>query len=42
MTSDHPVQDLSRMIERKGSEMELKSVLGQVKDFDPWRPENRL
>ena len=42
LTADHPVQELSKMIERKGNEMELKSVLGEVKGFDPWKPENRL
>ena len=42
MTADHPVLELSKMIERKGSEMELKSVLGEVKGFDPWKQENRL
>ena len=42
MTADYPVQELSKMIERKGNEMELRSVLGEVKGFDPWKAENRL
>ncbi|GAX82227.1 hypothetical protein CEUSTIGMA_g9655.t1 [Chlamydomonas eustigma] len=42
MTADYPVHELSKMIERKGYEMELKSVLGEVKGFDPWKSENRI
>lgn len=42
LTADYPVVDLSRMIDRKGNEMELKQVLSEVKGFDPWKAENRL
>jgi hypothetical protein len=42
MTADYPVQELSKMIARKGYEMELRSVLGEVKGFDLWKPENRI
>ncbi len=42
MTADQPVQELTKIIDRKGLEMELKSVLGEVKGFDPWKAENRL
>ncbi|MEW5303397.1 MAG: hypothetical protein WDW38_001723 [Sanguina aurantia] len=40
-TEDYGVQEISRLIEQKGSEMELRSVMKDV-GFDPWKTENRV
>lgn len=41
-TADYPAQEIAKLIERKGGEIELKQILSEVKSFDPWKPENRL
>lgn len=40
-TADHAVEEIATMIEEKGSEMEMKSIMKEV-GFDPWKKENRL
>lgn len=40
-TEDYGVQEINRLIEQKGSEMELRSVMKDV-GFDPWKTENRV
>ena len=41
-TADISIGEIKRMIERKSKEMELRSVLSEVKGFDPWMEKNRL
>lgn len=41
-TSDMSIEEVKRTIARKGGEMELRSVLSEVKGFDPWKESNRI
>jgi hypothetical protein len=41
-TSDLSIQEIMRTISRKGGEMELRSVLAEVKGYDPWKEGNRI
>ena len=40
-TADLRVTDIVRMIEEKATEMEMKSVMADVK-YDPFKPEHRI
>ncbi|KAF5842621.1 hypothetical protein DUNSADRAFT_6091 [Dunaliella salina] len=39
--ADRRAEEITRLMEEKGTELETRSVLKEVK-FDPWKPENRL
>ena len=41
-TADISIEEIQRTITRKSKEMELRSVLSEVKGFDPWLEKNRI
>lgn len=41
MMKDFKVDDVSKIIELKGGEMELKGVMQEV-GYDPWKPDHRV